>query len=81
MATGRRWCWVSACSISQTSRKLPFFSDLPLIGNLFRSKQQQLSDSELLIFLTPTVLPDDSEMERLLPNAATAAPVPEAVGP
>ncbi|MCK4707858.1 MAG: type IV pilus secretin PilQ, partial [Gammaproteobacteria bacterium] len=40
---------------TQVSR-VPFFSDLPLIGNLFKSTISRDNRSELLIFVTPKIL-------------------------
>ena len=36
--------------------RVPFFSDLPLIGNLFKSTSNRDERSELLIFVTPKIL-------------------------
>ncbi len=36
--------------------RVPFFSDLPLIGNLFKSTIARDNRSELLIFITPKIL-------------------------
>jgi type IV pilus assembly protein PilQ len=36
--------------------KVPFFGDLPGIGNLFKSRTRSTSKSELLIFLSPKVV-------------------------
>ncbi len=36
--------------------RVPFFSDLPLIGNLFKSTVDRDERSELLIFVTPKIL-------------------------
>ena len=36
--------------------RVPFFSDLPLIGNLFKSSTDRDERSELLIFVTPKIL-------------------------
>lgn len=41
-----------------TVNGLPFLQDLPLVGQFFRSKDITNDDKELLIFLTPTVLPE-----------------------
>lgn len=41
-----------------STKKVPLFADLPLIGSLFRSTTTTVSDSELLVFITPTILPD-----------------------
>lgn len=39
-------------------QKIPLLGDLPLIGALFRAKQQQQNRQELVIFLTPNILVD-----------------------
>jgi len=39
-------------------KKVPLFGDLPFVGNLFRSTSVTVADSELLIFITPEILPD-----------------------
>ena len=36
--------------------KVPFLGDIPLIGNLFRSKNRTKTKAELLIFVTPKVM-------------------------
>jgi type IV pilus assembly protein PilQ len=36
--------------------RVPFFSDLPLVGNLFKSRSNREEQSELLIFVTPKIL-------------------------
>jgi type IV pilus assembly protein PilQ len=38
--------------------KVPFFGDLPGIGNLFKSRQRQSSKQEMLVFITPKMLAD-----------------------
>lgn len=38
--------------------KIPLLGDLPLIGGLFRSTSKNNDDRELLIFLTPTIVPE-----------------------
>lgn len=38
-------------------RKVPFLADVPILGNLFRNKQRESNKAELLIFVTPKVLP------------------------
>lgn len=45
---------------STTSRGIPFLSDLPIIGRLFRSTNNNSQNSQLLIFLTPTIVEEDS---------------------
>ena len=36
--------------------KVPFFGDLPAIGNLFKTKTRTATKSELLVFITPKML-------------------------
>jgi len=40
-------------------RRVPFFGDLPIIGGLFRNRQESDSRRELLIFVTPKILKDN----------------------
>ncbi|MEW6330126.1 MAG: type IV pilus secretin PilQ [Pseudomonadota bacterium] len=42
-----------------TVTKVPFFGDLPLLGWMFKSKENQDNRTELLIFLTPRILSDN----------------------
>ncbi|KXI30550.1 pilus (MSHA type) biogenesis protein MshL [Paraglaciecola hydrolytica] len=48
--------------ISETESKTPFIGDIPLFGNLFKSKRQTEVKKELVILLKPTVV--DSETWR-----------------
>lgn len=36
--------------------RVPFFHRIPLLGNLFKSKQTEQTNNELLIFITPRIL-------------------------
>jgi type IV pilus assembly protein PilQ len=38
-------------------RKVPFLGDLPVLGNLFKNKSKSSEKAELLIFVTPRILP------------------------
>ena len=38
--------------------KVPFFGDLPIMGNLFRKKERVSDKTELLIFITPKIVDD-----------------------
>lgn len=53
---------VLAGSTSQTDtgsvNKFPILADLPIIGQFFRSTNRQKNESELLIFITPTIVTD-----------------------
>ncbi|CUH94079.1 hypothetical protein P22_0141 [Propionispora sp. 2/2-37] len=41
---------------SETISKVPFFSDFPILGNLFKNVQRTGSNSEIIIFLTPHII-------------------------
>lgn len=41
------------------NKKFPVLGDLPVIGQLFRQFTREQLDSELLIFVTPTIEPED----------------------
>lgn len=43
-----------------TIHRVPFFSDLPLVGNLFKYRANSDKKSELLIFVTPKILKENS---------------------
>ena len=42
---------------SNITNKLPVLGDLPLVGGLFRNQQRMAAESELLVFITPKILP------------------------
>lgn len=42
---------------NNTRYQVPILGDLPIIGSMFRSRNDTRSDSELLVFVTPTILP------------------------
>jgi len=45
------------------SKKVPFLGDIPIMGALFRHKNQSIDlDRELLVFITPHII-KDSNME------------------
>ncbi|OIR02489.1 type IV pilus biogenesis and competence protein PilQ precursor [mine drainage metagenome] len=39
--------------------KVPFFGDLPIMGNLFKRKTKQNNKTELLIFITPKIMDEN----------------------
>ncbi|MHB0999330.1 MAG: type II secretion system protein GspD [Armatimonadota bacterium] len=45
-------------SDAMSVNKIPLLGDLPLIGPLFRSTSRDTNDKELLIFLTPSIVPE-----------------------
>jgi type II secretion system protein D len=48
-----------------TSRRIPYLSDVPVLGQLFRFDSQNEERRELLIILTPYVVNNEYEMERV----------------
>jgi pilus assembly protein CpaC len=54
--------------VNITVYKLPLLGDLPIIGSLFRSKDFLKGDTELLFFVTPTLIKDS---ERIDPERIT----------
>ncbi|HZO87889.1 MAG TPA: hypothetical protein VFB38_06075 [Chthonomonadaceae bacterium] len=57
-----------------TQAKVPLLGDLPLIGNLFRSHNVTTADSELLVFITPSIIPERGETSALRGGAPLVAP-------
>jgi general secretion pathway protein D len=45
---------------SYSVKRIPILSDLPIIGQLFRSRDEVRRSSELLVFVTPTVIDENS---------------------
>ncbi len=43
-------------STSENRNNVPFFADIPIIGYLFKNRSEQDDISELLIFVTPTIV-------------------------
>jgi type IV pilus assembly protein PilQ len=43
----------------ETVNKVPFFGDLPVVGVLFRDRTANRQKSELLVFITPRILPEE----------------------
>lgn len=47
---------------SNTITRVPFFSDLPIVGALFRSRSEVDEKDELLIFVTPKIVKEDMQI-------------------
>ena len=45
---------------SSSVTKIPVLGDLPIVGSLFRGVAKTTEDRELLIFITPTIIPDST---------------------
>jgi general secretion pathway protein D len=46
---------------SASSQRIPILSDIPFFGGLFRTRNKQVNDQELLIFVTPTIISDSND--------------------
>ena len=51
--------------VTTIEKKVPLLGDIPLLGWLFRKQTKQRNRTNLMIFLTPYIVTDDSEMHRL----------------
>lgn len=49
---------------SKSIEKVAGLGDIPILGQLFRSKQFRQNETELVFFVTPTFVPADSEANR-----------------
>ena len=49
-------------NITKTVRKVPILGDIPLLGILFRSTSNSREKSNLMVFLRPTILPDNEQL-------------------
>ena len=46
-----------------SSNRIPFFGDLPVIGNLFKDDTKRDTRTELLIFVTPKIIKDNLQVQ------------------
>ena len=51
--------------VRTVKNKVPFLGDIPLLGWLFRYDTDNVEKSNLLIFLTPTIIREDQDVHRL----------------
>ena len=49
----------------ETIKKFPLLGDIPLIGNLFKSKATSKEENELVILVTPKILNSDNNDKQL----------------
>lgn len=47
-------------TVKSLDRKTPFIADIPLLGNLFKARDQESLKTELVIFMRPVVIKDAS---------------------
>lgn len=51
-------------SLAKSAQRVPFFSDIPLLGRLFRTDLSRADKAELLIFVTPKIVSEDLALAR-----------------
>jgi general secretion pathway protein D len=51
--------------VNESESKIPLLGDIPWLGNAFKRKQKQNIKTELMIFLTPIVIPAPTELASL----------------
>jgi len=80
-------------TMNSTMQKIPGIGDIPILGYLFRSKAAQKNRTELVVMITPHILPEGSNgvtgaLPRMgepylspLPANQSIAPPPPAFGP
>lgn len=52
-----------------SSQRIPILADIPYLGGLFRTRNKQVNDQELLIFVTPTIISDTNDSGTANANA------------
>lgn len=53
-------------TLSKGLDKVPFFGDLPGVGNLFKRISQKKGKAELIVFITPSIMDKDSAINQVL---------------
>jgi general secretion pathway protein D len=54
--------------LTETRDKVPLLGDIPMVGMLFRSEKTDRLKREVIIVLTPHVLPEDRQIRQALPK-------------
>ena len=52
-------------NVKTTENKVPILGSIPIIGNLFKYQTKRVSKSNLLIFLTPYIIRDSKDMDKI----------------
>lgn len=50
---------------SDITRKVPLLGDLPLVGDLFKSRERTITNAELIAFITPLVVNSQEDSDRV----------------
>lgn len=65
---------LTAKNDTTSTNKVPLLGDLPIIGTLFRSRNTTTSDSELMVFITPTILEERPSKQATIGGSNLLAP-------
>jgi type II secretory pathway component GspD/PulD (secretin) len=63
-----------AKTMTNTRNSIPFLCNIPIIGSMFRTRNNSVDNVEELVFLTPTVLPQPGQTltgQEVIPDAGT----------
>lgn len=68
-------------TVTAKTRKLPILGDIPVLGELFKSRERQDVKTELLVFLTPRIVrtPEDAQRLRESEQSRLSEPSQKAV--
>ena len=55
--------------------RIPILADLPYLGGLFRTRNKQVNDQELLIFVTPTIIGESNDSSTANANGGQSVTV------
>ncbi|MCB0826372.1 MAG: hypothetical protein KDC26_09300 [Armatimonadetes bacterium] len=68
-------------TVTTNTRKLPILGDIPLLGELFKSRSKQDIKTELLVFLTPKIVrtPEDAQRLRETEQSKLSEPSQKAI--
>lgn len=58
----------------KSTRGVPFFASIPIIGALFRSDIQSVEKREIMIMITPTILANGSTYDQQIQDGSDASP-------
>jgi general secretion pathway protein D len=60
---------------TSSSQRIPILSDIPILGGLFRTRNKQVNDQELLIFVTPTIIGESNDSNTANANGGQSVTV------
>ncbi len=52
-------------NVSNSQSKIPFIGDIPVLGNLFKSTDDRRNKTNLLVFLTPHIVHDETDLQEI----------------